>query len=70
MVEPNPTARGYSVKSGFQLLMSARCEEYLVEKERQVFNNQSRSAQTMAQAIADLGELWCRARVVDRSKLL
>jgi hypothetical protein len=35
-----------------------------------VFRNHSRSTVVLAVAIADLGELWYRARVVDRLKLL
>jgi hypothetical protein len=35
-----------------------------------VFRNQSKLTMALVAAIADLGELWCRVRVVDRSKLL
>jgi hypothetical protein len=41
-----------------------------LERNARVFNNQSRSTQALGAAIAKLGELWCRAKVVDRSQLL
>jgi hypothetical protein len=41
-----------------------------LERNARVFRNQSRSTTGTAIAIVDLGELWCRSKVVDRSKLL
>jgi hypothetical protein len=41
-----------------------------LERNARVFRNHSGPAVVLANAIADLGELWCRARVVNRLKLM
>jgi hypothetical protein len=41
-----------------------------LERNARVFRGKKRIPNVLADAITELGELWCRARVVVRSELL
>jgi hypothetical protein len=57
-------------RSAFDSLCMLITRSLWLEWNAMVFRNQSKSTMALVTAIADLGELWCRVRVVDRSKLL
>jgi hypothetical protein len=57
-------------RSAFDSLCLLIARSLWLERNARVFNSLSRPAAVLDTAITDLGTLGCRARVVDRSKLL